>query len=577
MKQLQFEYTDKATLQRDLRKTALWAKTAMSSSVVFDIFTEALDQEELDTITAMIGEELPGALYRGCSTNGNIIGGGQSKHNTVIVATICEFPSTRVEMRQYDLTTETEPQVTADLTEYVRANSWIKGVAMLLTIRGMSMTKLCDDLSLLPENVAVFGGGAFGADINNNIAYVFSSAGKCTSGAVVFTLMGGDDLHIMTTHITGWKPLGRELIVTRAEGSILYELDHKPAYDTYYHFLKIRNDEHFFNNTLEFPFFFERNGLNILRAPIAANPDGSLEMTADMETDVRARMAYGDPWTILDEVRKGCAQISEFQPEIIHVFSCAARRTFWGSEAYKETLPMQTMAPTSGFYTSGEFLRTGRTVNQHNVTLVVAAMREGERTSQSRVEFEMTEEQQSGKVSMINRLATFIEAATEELEQMARTDGLTGLFNRGEIQHRITRALERHPDDAALIMIDADHFKKVNDTYGHGEGDDVLRGLSGMIRKAAEELPESAYAGRWGGEEFMLCLTGKAAVSAEDTAEKIRTEFEAHSFALAGHQTVSIGVTYLRPGETTDAVCTRVDEALYQAKEAGRNRVCVIK
>ena len=547
MKQLQFEYTDKATLQRDLKRTSLWAKNAMASNVIFDIFTETLDTNELDTVLSLIKEEIPDALYRGCTTNGNIIGGGQSKNSTVIAATICEFPSTRVEIWQRELSSETEQQITDELIAYVKENSWVKGISMLVTIRGMSMTRFCDDLSRLPENVYVFGGGAFGADINNNIAYVFSSSGKCTTGAVVFTLMGGDDLHIKTTHITGWKPLGRELIVTRAEGSILYELDHKPAYETYYHFLKIRNDEHFFNNTLEFPFFYERHGLNILRAPTAANPDGSLVMTADMETDVRARIAYGDPWTILDEVRHGCIKIGEFQPEIIHVFSCAARRTFWGSEAYKETLPMQSMAPTSGFYTSGEFLRTSGTVNQHNVTLVVAALREGDRLRQNSTEFEMTEEQQSGKVSMINRLATFI-----------------------------SRAIDHHYE-TALIMIDADYFKRVNDTFGHSEGDDVLKGLSAVIRNAALDAGDYASAGRWGGEEFMVCLSGDAAARAEEVAERIRCDFADTEFALAGHQTVSVGVTYLRCDETTDSICTRVDEALYQAKEAGRNRLCVLK
>ena len=88
MKQLQFEYTDKATLQRDLKRTSLWAKNAMASNVIFDIFTETLDNNELDTVLSLIKEEMPDALYRGCTTNGNIIGGGQSKNCTVIAATI---------------------------------------------------------------------------------------------------------------------------------------------------------------------------------------------------------------------------------------------------------------------------------------------------------------------------------------------------------------------------------------------------------------------------------------------------------------------------------------------------------
>ena len=113
-------------------------------------------------------------------------------------------------------------------------------------MRGFSTSDLCDELKNLPENVQFFGGGAMNDDMNSNYAFVFSSNGEISDHSAVFALIGGEDFNIETTYVTGWKPLGRKLNVTKAIGPVLYELDGKPAYETYYKYLNIKNDEHFF-------------------------------------------------------------------------------------------------------------------------------------------------------------------------------------------------------------------------------------------------------------------------------------------------------------------------------------------
>ena len=121
-------------------------------------------------------------------------------------------------------------------------------------------------------------------------------------------------------------------------------------------------------------------------------------------------------------------------------------------------------------------------------------------------------------------------------------------------------------------MLDIDNFKKVNDIYGHQEGDRVIIALSDVLRKVMSDV-DSAYAGRWGGEEFMVLLQNGDIDEAVTLAERIRTEFASISYETAGCQTVSVGVSQAREDETCDTLCSRVDKALYMAKANGKNQV----
>ncbi|MEH2500250.1 diguanylate cyclase (GGDEF)-like protein/PAS domain S-box-containing protein [Bradyrhizobium sp. AZCC 1678] len=162
------------------------------------------------------------------------------------------------------------------------------------------------------------------------------------------------------------------------------------------------------------------------------------------------------------------------------------------------------------------------------------------------------------------------------LQKQAVTDELTGLPNRREFLEIMEKVLESD-EQLAVLMLDIDYFKKVNDTYGHDAGDEVLRVLSKIGMAASRKMDVFA---RWGGEEFVAALTGLDAEHARATAEKLRTTFEKQDFEhdwSIGHAipfTVSIGVATRADGENDlDAIMKRADEALYQAKENGRNRV----
>lgn len=575
MKQLQYIIKDRESLDHSLSDIRHYYDENSFSGMLIHIYTEVNEKDKVDVTLEQIEKALPEAEYVGCSSNGNIVNGDFSGASFALIATFFESESTRIKVMQHKLTEDTQEPASAALVKAVSENEWVKGVEILLTIRGMSLTGLCEGLSKVRPDVQIFGGGAFSVNINDDNACVFSKEGGFEEKGIVFTLMGGDDLHISTSFITGWKPLGSYLNVTDAEGNVLKELNGHPAYETYYKYLRIKNDENFFFHTLEFPFLYHDKGIDIMRAPTACTSDGALIMTSDLPKDSKVRLAYGDPWTVLQSTIEEAQGLVDFAPECISVFSCAGRRTFWGNDKVgNETEAYQKVAPTSGFYTSSEFLREGENVIQHNVTQVIAAMREGEPKRKAGISFGSTEKAFEGRVPMINRMASFIKATMEELEVMAITDGLTGLLNRGEIQRRISAAVK---DDAIkdiyLIMMDLDNFKHVNDMYGHKEGDNVLIRLAGMMRETMVDMGDNCSCGRWGGEEFMIMAHSCDEEDANKHAEWIRSTMEKIHFEKAGTVTVSVGVTKVKKGETADQACMRVDKALYQSKASGKNKV----
>jgi diguanylate cyclase (GGDEF)-like protein len=157
------------------------------------------------------------------------------------------------------------------------------------------------------------------------------------------------------------------------------------------------------------------------------------------------------------------------------------------------------------------------------------------------------------------------------LMQQAYTDGLTGLANRAGWNDRAASAYEAVEDrETAIVFFDIDHFKRINDQHGHEGGDAVLQRLGGILKA---RLAEGDYAARIGGEEFAVLMVGENAASAQSFAERVRAEFSKGYGDI--RSTVCAGISYRQPNDSLRAQMRRADEALYEAKEAGRDRLVV--
>jgi len=158
-------------------------------------------------------------------------------------------------------------------------------------------------------------------------------------------------------------------------------------------------------------------------------------------------------------------------------------------------------------------------------------------------------------------------------QQIAVTDVLTGLANRRGIDQHLRREAaraQRHGHRLSFVMADVDHFKRVNDRWGHGAGDDVLRRVS---RAISQSLLTSDVAARWGGEEFLVVLADADVEGARQCAERIRSAVDNLTIPRIGHVTISAGVAELANGEDLGAALLRADQFLYKAKGEGRNTV----
>ncbi|MDR1912493.1 MAG: diguanylate cyclase [Helicobacteraceae bacterium] len=175
-------------------------------------------------------------------------------------------------------------------------------------------------------------------------------------------------------------------------------------------------------------------------------------------------------------------------------------------------------------------------------------------------------------ISLQKELADTLQKLNEATRQ-SQTDMLTGIMNRlkiNELLHMEIDRAERYDQDLSVALLDIDHFKAVNDTYGHLVGDQTLKTLAQILTTRTRKTD---FAARWGGEEFLLVLTNTQEEWAVRKMNQLREIVETHDFGSAPKITVSIGVASYHAGDTLESLVGRADVALYLAKESGRNRV----
>ena len=165
----------------------------------------------------------------------------------------------------------------------------------------------------------------------------------------------------------------------------------------------------------------------------------------------------------------------------------------------------------------------------------------------------------------------------KELEKIATIDKLTNIYNRRMLDDFLKTEIEianRHNEDLSLIIVDIDHFKIVNDTFGHLTGDNLLTSISKIILK---NIRNTDIFGRYGGEEFLIICRKTTKENAFVLAEKLRILIKEFKFDEIGHKTISLGISDFQKSDTVETLFKKADTALYEAKNTGRDKSVIYK
>lgn len=552
---------------------------ASGCSLLISIFTAYTKKEGLQEMVDALSLSFPEAEISGMTSSVCIEQGVNRTEKIIILFEVFEKPY--VHTICFDHAPGKEDAVGwAVMGEINKISRALCGIEILASQSDDRFSDFSPFLNVLthelPSTLPVWGALADSQTWPNH-TYVFSKKYISTAGLVLRVYTG--DISIMLNHVLGFRPLSRPLTVTAMDGPmIIKELDHKPAvyyYDKYIHTPDLQEQ------SLPFPLLQLADGYVHAHLPQGRTLDGGILFNIRCTVGTEMRLSYGDPELMLAETKKIWEQMHAFGGESAHILSCAARYQFLNKNLGDVLANYNHVTPSFGIYAHGEIYRAGQRLVAAHLTGNVAVFREAAEATQKDVSYNPVHLTQH--MTHLLQMATFVSTAMKELEetkdalQFAAThNSLSGLFNRGTMEKYLAQCIKNNAEigmPLSAIMIDLDHFKTINDTYGHSIGDAVIRTLAGLMKK---HTAGRGYAGRWGGDEFLIILPGSTLETAETLSIHMKDDlFHAHILPDDSPVSASFGVTIARPGELEQSFYKRVDNALYASKENGKNRITI--
>ncbi len=529
---------------------------------------------------------LPDAQMVGMTTLGPNSDGLDMPKNTM--CSLLTFETSEVKVFSYDCHKITPLRAGQQFVGELTKINDIAGILFMSSSIDLLPAPFIDAVSKDYPEVPIFGAQAGTKDFAFDQSMIMGNGQFFDRGinAIVFS---GKDLHVQVDYNMGFRPLGREFTITECgENGIVLTIDDLPAASIYERYLNVTPDQYFYDNVCAFPLLSVNNNLLIPRVPLSCTEDGALKFSMNLPVDERVSLGYSKPEYLLRETLTSANAMAKFKPDALLLFACMNRRIFMGNEKADREFAYYANANPNVCWTYGfgEVYKTWEGGGILNSSLVAVGMREGAPSDAPipeyvDIELQNTEEKTHANIPLSDRMITFLEATSADLRAMidnlsllAQRDTLTGLYNRRYMNEHLGYELSRlkEGDRLVLLMYDIDHFKRINDTYGHDVGDGILRELTARVEEA---IRTNDVLSRWGGEEFLLLFTRADPSLAMELAERVRRHVEERDFKPVGRVTISVGVTLGTPEDTVDTLFKRVDEALYEAKNTGRNRVCM--
>ncbi len=535
-------------------------KIAKQNNIFVQIFSGIIDAKKFVSVSQLVKKYLPKAHIIGTTTNGEIVNGEMLEQQ--IVVSVSTFESTQVRSAFYPIDESfslerIQKDLICDDTK-----------ALIIFSDGLKSNaeNLLKELYELKPDMIIAGGRA-GDNLAFKQTYVFNEEHSSDNACVIATL-SGNELIVNSDYMLNWTPIGKDMVITKVNENILYELDGIPILDIYKKYLGEDIMENLSRICMEFPLIVKRDGVVVARAPLLKTEDGGLLFAGNFELGDTVRFSFGNIEDIISYSYEHFQEFKAFPAEAVYIYSCAARKELIGEKLDDEVYMLESIAPTAGFFTYGEYFHAGNIIELLNVTTTFITLSE-----KAKVQEKSLKPHPEHHYDRMRRALThLIKVTNQELEHVSTHDSLTRLYNRTEYVNTIERKIksaERYKEHFGLILVDIDFFKLINDEYGHNVGDIILKKFAQVLKS---DIRDDDFIARWGGEEFIIIANYAKEKELETLAKKLKKKILETDFSPVLRLTASFGLTTYKEGDTSDTLFKRVDNVLYKAKQNGRNR-----
>ncbi|MBA3025545.1 MAG: diguanylate cyclase [Sulfurimonas sp.] len=332
------------------------------------IFSGVVDEKKVLSICAFIKELLPHANIIGTTTAGEIHNG--EMYDETILLSFSMFDSTLVKSKLFNL------DAPLYIEEVIETLVTDKTKALIVFSDGLrsNAEELLNKLSIIRPNIVIAGGRA--ADPNKfEKTFVFDEK-ECFENGFVVASLSGDDLIVNNDYMLNWNPIGNKMIVTKAEANRVYELDGMPIQALYEKYLGPDISNHLPSAGAEFPLIISRNGIKIARAPVAVLEDESLLFAGNLNVGDSVQFSYGNLHDIKNSIYDNNKKYQNFPSESIFIYSCSGRKTLMGKELEAEFKMLNSLAPSAGFFTYGEYFHSSKINEVLNITTTFLSLSE---------------------------------------------------------------------------------------------------------------------------------------------------------------------------------------------------------
>ncbi len=401
-------YESKHSLQEFIKKNI-----TNSDTLMIQLFFADSNTQKIETILSTLNTYLPSSHIIGSTTDGSVLNANSLTYETIISFTHFEKSTLKHTLVEFEMQKEEQAAQKIVDTILTPKSKVLFIFADGLTCNGEKLIRAID--AHYPKLVIAGGLAADNAEFVSTI--VCDNSGYSSKGIVALAIES-DSLHVNTQFNFDWKPLGKEMKITKCDANRVYEINHISAFETYKKYLGENAAKRLPAVAVEFPLIIKGDKMPIARAALSSHEDGSLSFAGSFHEGQNVQLAIGNAEKIMNSGDHAYHALKDKPIEVIFVYSCMARRRFLQENVNYELHALSQLAPTSGFYTYGEFYTDTKSKELLNQTMTVVTLAEEESSIKKNQRHISQSSTISNAAETLEALTHLVDVTTHEIQDL---------------------------------------------------------------------------------------------------------------------------------------------------------------